>query len=290
MVDIDYSALDDANKGLGISFIVSIFAANCVLIFITIRKGGFFYTPKSLTVISLAIGDILMALFPLAIMTRKFFDDLISFSCNTELSYFVYINFLIHFVYSTGIVVLAAELLYRIKTSQIAEMTPANVVKSFLCSAFPWILGLIIILPLVLAGQAVEYGLILVCKGALTVGRYKTTLGVCVILPAGVAVLVCIVVLCNRVIHVIYTTPAVTQQSNTVLAIPGQPQNKEKVILCLISVINFLCIVPNAVFTIGFITRSSSWSSTEIILDNSFFWLSVFRSLVTPIIFSYWIK
>ncbi|CAG5118065.1 unnamed protein product [Candidula unifasciata] len=414
-MEIDYDKLDNADKGLGISFIVTIFLANCLLIFRVIRKGGFFYTLKSLTVISLAIGDIFLAIFALVVRTELEFvavNDL-KLSCATGISYDVYMTFLIHSVYATGLIVLAIELSIRFRASSVAEKTPANIAKSVICSSFPWILSLVVVLPLVLSGRNSRLPNLCYVDSSST--RNQIALGISVILPALLAVLVCCVVMCRQWVPVYVETSTVALQaldhdqvqnqgtvlgvsqhyavnsitgpshyygdhraessqlpgntvsgsshsstpqapegqvfsiptsqqpvqhypvqqypvqqypeqqypvqqyplppqippqyalpqqytsvSNNAVTVQEQPQNisgpilsllnRERKILCLISVIHFLCAVPTAVFTLGTTVDGYTDDSTATFLSHFFFWLSIFRSLITPIIFSYSVK
>ncbi|BFZ13193.1 hypothetical protein BsWGS_16232 [Bradybaena similaris] len=208
-IDVDILALSYTDRGLTISFIVGIFGANCLLILKTIQKGGFFYTPKSLTLISLAIGDIFLALFALVVRAINVFEGFYTTSCSTQLTSNIYLNFLVHFVYATGLVVLAAELVHRYRKQTSAANTKENILKALACSAFPWILALVIILPLMLAGSHMNSSY---CTEHLTAQRVRSAYGVSVILPAVVAVIICIVVMCIRLSPAYYTSPAVSYQ------------------------------------------------------------------------------
>ncbi|CAG5130519.1 unnamed protein product [Candidula unifasciata] len=215
MAELDYVAILDAYKGLSICFIISITLSNCVLIFKTIQKGRFIYIPRSLILISLAIGDIFLALFGLVVLARTFFEGLSvvsDFACSTQQALRSYVYFLIHFVYGVGLIVLALEFVQRNRTPQPNENAASSIVKSIVYSAFPWISGLVIILPLTIA-NAYIYGYkngIDVCAMFVSLSRLNAMYVVSVILPAIVSVGVCGAVMCVKLSPASYSSsPAV---------------------------------------------------------------------------------
>ncbi|CAG5118066.1 unnamed protein product [Candidula unifasciata] len=208
--DVDTVAIDYVNKGLTIGFIVGIFGANCSLIYRIIRKGEFFNTPQSLTLISLAIGDIFLALLPLvvkAIYLFKVSEE--GIPCSTNLAVIIYMCFLIHFVYAAGLVVLAIELIYKYRTQTSSVQTKKSTIKTIACSAFPWTLALVVVLPLMLAGLTEKSSS---CTAHLTVQILQAAYGVSVLLPAIAAIVMCVIVLCVRFPSAYYTSPAVSYQ------------------------------------------------------------------------------
>ncbi|CAG5118068.1 unnamed protein product [Candidula unifasciata] len=224
----DLVAFNDGNKSLIVCFIITILLANFYLIYVTVRKGGFFYRAKSLTMISMAIGDIFLALFPLIVLARGIFEGPeLSLPCSTTRASTVYLKFLIHFVYGFGLITLAVELVHRYKTQQKQEKTTRNIIQSVIYSAVPWLLGLIVVLPLTLANlqgsdsdivqpgpNAILTPFLLRCFDILTKKRGLSMYGVCVLLPAPLAVVVCIIMMCIRILPADYTAPAVVTYPN----------------------------------------------------------------------------
>ncbi|CAG5118064.1 unnamed protein product [Candidula unifasciata] len=198
---IDYDALESANKSLAVGFI-GIFFANSVLIRKIFKKGGCLYTPKSLTMISLAIGDIFLALFSLLVYARIIFDDF-NPSCATYRASVVYMYFLIHFVFGCGLIVLTAELVYRYRTQSPVGRTPKNITKSIFCSACPWILGVVVVLPITMAP----------CSENLTMGRQRTMYGVSVVFPAVVSFVVAVAAMCITIPTEYYFSHSVNRPS-----------------------------------------------------------------------------
>ncbi|CAG5130520.1 unnamed protein product [Candidula unifasciata] len=346
MAELDYVAILDAYKGLSICFIISITLSNCVLIFKTIQKGRFIYTPRSLILISLAIGDIFLALFGLVVLARQFFEGLFrisDFACSTKQAFTSYVYFLIHFVYGVGLIVLALEFVQRNRTPQPNVNATSSIVKSIVYSAFPWISGLVIILPLTIA-NAYIYGYkngIDVCAIFVSLSRVNAMYVVSVILPAIVAVGVCGAVMCVKLSPTSYSSnPAVVtyqmppqavvatshpttnvgnaagppqypgglqtypinstqgQQMHSVNGVSGTSQTqvaiipldpaKERKIFLIIALIYFICVVPYTSFEIGIqsaTTFTQGQFDSYAVAELCLFWLSVSRSLITPIIF-----
>jgi hypothetical protein len=125
---------------------------------------------------------------------------------------YTYAIFLITFVYGVGLVVLAGELVWRYKGKPSSANTSINMVKTIVLSSIPWILGLIIVLPLTMAGIDYYYDYDGLCYISSTTSIYAM-FGVSVILPAVLAVVVCFVVLCIRFVPL--TSHTITYQGAT---------------------------------------------------------------------------
>ncbi|CAL1543981.1 unnamed protein product, partial [Lymnaea stagnalis] len=82
-------------------------------------RGDFIYKPKTLTILSLAIGDVLLALFPMVVTTKVLFGDyaVTGLSCSTSLASLVYTPYLDTFVYGIGLMVLGFEIIQSQKSS-----------------------------------------------------------------------------------------------------------------------------------------------------------------------------
>ncbi|BFZ13192.1 hypothetical protein BsWGS_16231 [Bradybaena similaris] len=240
MIEINVPGLTDANKGLTVCFILAILFANIFLIYTTVRKSKFLYKPKSLLLISMAIGDIFLALFPMVVLARALFEGTeLELSCVTATASTVYLKFLIHFVYGFGLITMAVELVCRYKTRQKPAKDVRDVVRSLIFSAVPWFLGLIIILPITFSGMSVredvkstqqsQYAVLtpmmLQCF-ELTDPNYVLVLyGVSMALSPLLAVIVCFVVLCMRLLPAYYTAPSVVTYQNTAQAVVVTSQN-----------------------------------------------------------------
>ncbi|BFZ13195.1 hypothetical protein BsWGS_16234 [Bradybaena similaris] len=214
MADYDSEALYEANKGLSICCIIAITITNCILIYKQFRKGSLIYTPRSLVLTSLAIGDIFLALFALVFLARLLFETYFTYECSTYKAFQSYSYYLIHFVYGLGLAVLAGEFLQRHRTPQPTGNTSSSLVKSIVYSACPWILGLVIIIPLTMANT---YGGRYSHDGCqfITPSRLKAMHAVSVILPAILAVLVCIAVMFVKLPYQSSSSAAVTYQGPT---------------------------------------------------------------------------
>ncbi|CAL1543983.1 unnamed protein product [Lymnaea stagnalis] len=178
-----------ANKALYIIFIILILLANGLLIFKNVRKGDFMYKPKSLTILSLAIGDVLLALFPMVVQTKVLFGDyaVTGLSCSTTITSGAYSPYLITFVYGIGLMVLGFEIIQSQKSSPTNKNT--QIIYSLAYSSFPWILGLIVVLPLGMANLNID-----TCQGTQTVGQARALVVIGIILPALGAVITSIIV------------------------------------------------------------------------------------------------
>ncbi|CAL1546465.1 unnamed protein product [Lymnaea stagnalis] len=182
----------DANKALCVIFVILIVIANVLLMIKYMTKGNVLFNPKSLTIISMAIGDVFLALFALTLKAEVFFKGFDSLSCGSLKSSWAYTNYLLNFVYGMGVVTLAAEIVYRRKTQGASKSKVYRLVSSLLFSSAPWVLGVVIILPLVLVNiDSVT------CQSYQTKDQIKAQVMVSIMLPAIVAVLTCIVLKCQ---------------------------------------------------------------------------------------------
>uniref|UniRef100_A0A0B7APK7 G-protein coupled receptors family 1 profile domain-containing protein n=1 Tax=Arion vulgaris TaxID=1028688 RepID=A0A0B7APK7_9EUPU len=190
-----------AHKALIVIFIISILLINGFLIFKIVRKGGFFYNPRSLTIISLSIGDIFLALFSLSVWAKFYYDDVLDMTCSTANSSIVYQEYLIHFVYGVGLIVLAGELVHRYKGQVPVSNNKISIIKSIGYSAAPWLLGLVIVLPLTLAGDndLSGYLLSLSCR-VVNKGRFVAVYVISMLLPVWLAPIVSILIICIKLL------------------------------------------------------------------------------------------
>ncbi|CAL1546466.1 unnamed protein product [Lymnaea stagnalis] len=172
-LEYDPYALNKAMKALNIIFIILILLANGLLIFKNVRKGDFMYKPKTLTILSLAIGDVLLALFPVVVQTNMLFNIYAGRQCTVIMPADVYMYYLITFVYGCGLVVLGWEILSRQKNPGLRSMSQA-----LIASSVPWFLGMIIILPLGFAN--VDW---VTCVGP-SLAQVRATYIIAVLLPA----------------------------------------------------------------------------------------------------------
>uniref|UniRef100_A0A0B7A994 G-protein coupled receptors family 1 profile domain-containing protein n=1 Tax=Arion vulgaris TaxID=1028688 RepID=A0A0B7A994_9EUPU len=205
MPDINYHALLRANKVLVVKSIFFIVMFNLIMISKTKGNRGFMYNPRSLTLISMGIGDIILALFPLVVDAIMVYHGKLE-SCQTLNMSYLYGEILIHFVYAVGLIVLAVELVYRYKRQFTVTNTYRNIMISIICSAVPWFLGLVIILPMMLINT--EWSM---C-GGVTRYRWMAVYSVAVVLPVCLALIVCSVVQCIRLPT---TNDAVASAQNT---------------------------------------------------------------------------
>ncbi|XP_059176838.1 uncharacterized protein LOC131956420 [Physella acuta] len=181
---INYTTYLAASKGLHIVFIILILLSNVILLFKVSRQNRFLYSTKCIILISLAFGDAFCALFSLVAQTKAMFQEYpIGPSCSLSLSASVYEYHLLNFVYGAGLVTLCAEYVHRRKTTTPGTATQKDFLRAVLISSVPWFLGLIIVLPLTMAG--VDLGL---CQLNYTLDRLRAQTIVSTILPAVIAV------------------------------------------------------------------------------------------------------
>ncbi|BFZ13252.1 hypothetical protein BsWGS_16291 [Bradybaena similaris] len=322
MPEVDGEILTKASRGLAISFIICISVINILLVIKTAFKKGFIYCPRSLTIISLALGDIFLALYGLVIYCVVLFEA-VSYSCRLLLSFWVYVYFILHCVYGVGLIVLAVEMVIRHKRRSLIRRKPTEIVIALICSLIPWIVGLGVVIPLTLVGTDWES-----CTQVLTPERSLARYYGSVIIPAGLAVIVCVVASCipSTPREVIYESNTQTgEETNKTNAYGGFPTNstttvhvmssqndtfgvqngsvnqishgeqeqplvvhtgREKIVLVLTSIVFFLCVVPNAAFTIHLLIGIPEDLTVFVysVMVQGFYWLSVFRSLITPLI------
>ncbi|XP_059176854.1 uncharacterized protein LOC131956436 isoform X1 [Physella acuta] len=192
---VDVEALQYATKALLIIFIIVITISNGALVIKIMRRKHFLYSPKYLLLISLAVGDIFLALFALVIQAKIMFQmhELGLDGCRIGMYSNVYENYLLNFVYGIGLVVLSAELVYRRRSNRPRTTTHFDLIHSFLISSVPWFLGLIIVLPLAMAGQDPD-----MCRLSFTLERTNAQIVVSMVLPACLALVTAVVVVCFK--------------------------------------------------------------------------------------------
>ncbi|CAL1543976.1 unnamed protein product, partial [Lymnaea stagnalis] len=181
-------------KALCIIFLLLILFSNVLLILKNAWKLDFYTRPKNQIILSLAIGDILLALFPLIVVAKTLYGDCFTNlkTCSLAMTSDTYMRFLIHFVYGLGVVVLGIELLFRNKIRDMTSSKTAKFIVSIVLSGIPWLLGLIFVLPLCLANIDMT-----TCSSVQTLHQAEAAVVISVILPACAAVVMCIVVNCR---------------------------------------------------------------------------------------------
>ncbi|XP_005103697.1 uncharacterized protein LOC101856675 [Aplysia californica] len=189
---VDIEALSDATKALAVIFILGILASNIFLLFKFLRKGRLLQSQRKFLVMTLAGGDIFLALFSLVILARRAFENVFYISCNTDVVSSMYAECFLPFVYGVGIIVLCGELGFRKK---LRSLIPSPYVSSILVAAVPWIAGLILILPLYLAGfdyVSCSYG------DSLTADRARAIFVFGIVLPSALAVIFALMTSCRK--------------------------------------------------------------------------------------------
>ncbi|GFO46438.1 hypothetical protein PoB_007294300 [Plakobranchus ocellatus] len=213
MANVNYSIQEKAQVALSIIFILSIAAANCLLVISIVRQRRAILVVRSTILLSLAVGDVILALFSLVI-------DLLGeerFQCNTPFFSKIYRDYLLQFVYSAGLLMLALYLMmtYRAYQHRQAQhqqqqhheqqrlMGIPNDVESgslrvegvegnqrrgktlrvglaLMCSGIPWLVALMVVLPLA-APRLNE------CNPYTGLSREIIYMWVCVVLPSTLA-------------------------------------------------------------------------------------------------------
>lgn len=185
----------DARKAILIILIISITASSVYLIVKIMRQKQYQYSPKYLLLVSLAVGDILLALFALVVRVQSLFRKTESGLETCRLNFYsdMYSNHFINFVYGVGLIVLAAEFVYRRRCNRPRTTTHFDLVRSFVICIVPWLLGLIVMLPLGLAGVDLE-----TCSLNAGVEIARAQIVMSTILPACLALVTAVVVVCFK--------------------------------------------------------------------------------------------
>ncbi|GFR93129.1 hypothetical protein ElyMa_000884700 [Elysia marginata] len=148
------------------SLLVWLFNARLLLIIIKASGGLRFIAagPRSvrlLTLVSLMIGDILAGILSNITIPKCASSEnehhesknLTRSFCKTTNMCKIYLVFLLPFVYGVGLILLAAEgAIFRMRLQTNRAVENPGVFISVLVSAIPWLLGIIIVLPLTLTG------------------------------------------------------------------------------------------------------------------------------------------
>ncbi|KAK0065849.1 POU domain class 6 transcription factor 2 [Biomphalaria pfeifferi] len=185
----DMSQLLLADQELIAIFILLICLINGALLITQVKKPMFYDSVKLMMIISLAIGDIIFALFPLVVLAIQYSEaDLTFMTCRLITIVTTYMSYLIHFVYGLGLVVLAAEVFLRNRIQSIHENN-YKIISAVGASSVPWILGLIIILPLCMSNVNYESQ----CTNSQSL---EFMFGVSVFLPVLLSIVISIVLNC----------------------------------------------------------------------------------------------
>ncbi|GFO14540.1 hypothetical protein PoB_004104500 [Plakobranchus ocellatus] len=242
MDTIDWDAREKAWKALTTIIIFLIIVENIHLLIKIVRAAGGPANvlmsprgPRFQTFISLIIGDILVALFPLVIQAMMLFDNIENISCESRVLSQIYLIFIMPFVYGMGLVVLAVEcILFR---KRMRAASPSRDYRSAIISlavgSVPWILGVTVALPLCMAG--VDYCAYGSTENTLTVGRQRAMISVCLLLPVALDFVFAFANLQNdanpcepSTFLVLDQCPTTTQQRHTNIllnapSVPAQP-------------------------------------------------------------------
>ncbi|BFZ13370.1 hypothetical protein BsWGS_16409 [Bradybaena similaris] len=300
--DNDSDSLNIVNKGLVIFFIISIFVTNLLLMCKTVKKDGLKYCPQRMILMSMVTADIYLAVFSLTVKARSIFEGTHIFkSCDLYKPVEIYLNYLVHFVYGTGLILLSLELVLGYKAPYIYCDIRGGRMQAIFYSLLPWTLGLAIVPPLTMHGTtdtSYRHGVQVDCFGNASPERVVAMNLVSVILPATLAVIVSFVVMCDNVCCSVTlasncniagdkvsdhsfntaTTPLTHRQQRTRSDSPARRSS----IICILSFVFLLCVVPNAAYNI--LTAVYSMFEVYGVLHYSFLWMSVFRSFITPLI------
>ncbi|CAL1543978.1 unnamed protein product, partial [Lymnaea stagnalis] len=177
---------DDVQVIAAILCVVTILLANGALTYKNVRSCDFWTEPKRLTILSMALADVVFALFALNVL---YLSPLLSAAASCSVTSLAYIYcLLLNCVCGLGVLSLGFELWHRRKTGK--SSFRIRCLTSFILSCFPWVLGLSIVLPLCLGSVALGH-----CEFRKSLEKSsRTQIAAALILPACAAVLVCVVV------------------------------------------------------------------------------------------------
>lgn len=350
----------DSNRALSVCFIILILLANSLLIFKTARACNFIYKPRSLIMISLATGDIIVALFPLVVLAGYYFQGPHFTTCATFRVSYTYMNSVIHSVYGFGLMAVAVETVYRYHIQKISEKTGKNIIITILCCAGVWIIGVAVCLSTsliradscsqvtpwregnidMIIALAISFASLIVCATVVPIGLSPSLRSIHHALYRGDTPDVIMSSIneenpqypINRNGSEVPTSPTIrcpteyymtedkqcssgTTQCFLPAAYHGQKfithpcvvisepvlhpvqtrfarapilidAGREKKFILIVSAVTFLCVAPQSVlmFSLGFRLPDYETNTAATILLAFFFWLSVFRSFITPVI------
>ncbi|KAK3722356.1 hypothetical protein RRG08_041959 [Elysia crispata] len=191
MDTIDYDAREIAWKVLIVTTIVLTLLWNAALLYKIVRAAGGVAAiltgqrgPRHQTFVSLIIGDVFVALFTMVIRARVLFENDTSLTCRSFVLADFYFQFIMPFVYGVGLVVLAVEgMMFRRRARAAHSSQSPGALVSLAISSVPWIFGIIIALPLTIAGADLDK-----CQVNFTLSRLRAILYVCQLLPVAMAI------------------------------------------------------------------------------------------------------
>ena len=184
---MDYDAYQKSLKSLYIIFIILIVITNGLNIHKILNNGGMLKSPRRFLLFTLSAGDLFLALYSLVVDTRVVFEsDDNPFHCfDVFISRVIYSHSFLPFVYAVSLMVLCVELKKR---RAIISLTH-SLYLSIGITAIPWMFGLLVTVPLNLAGLNIfncNYG-----TSSYNLERLQATVVVSQLVPA---ILACVVV------------------------------------------------------------------------------------------------
>ena len=296
---IDVEASVKASKGLIIITIVLALLMNFALLFKIVRQSGGLRAvvvspraPRSLTLVGLVVGDVVMTLYSLVLQARVIFENASNpsvFGTTSMWLSLVYMAYVMPLVYGIGLVVLSVEnIMFRLGVQAAVSPQSLRVVVSLAVGAIPWFFGLPIALPLTMAD--LDWNNI--------VKRQRAMYIVCQLVPAVVAVLATAVNSC------IISSRGSTADSPRPMMLETRDSDDEELLhsdevrlvpeidsytsaLYLVSIMFFVCVVPSAVFGLAYelnIHRSELPPLLYVIIRYLTQWLVYMRSFVLPLL------
>ncbi|GFN83671.1 hypothetical protein PoB_001017700 [Plakobranchus ocellatus] len=244
MSSIDWEALKKVDQALIVISIILAILINFLLLYKVVRAAGGLSSllksprgPRFQTLVSLTLGDILVALSSFVVLARLLFEGEANISCRTMVLSHDYQVFIMPFVYGMGLAVLLTEWVIfrrRLRKAPASRMGQgAMVIWSVGMTALPWVWGIVFVLPLSIADVDMSGDLnnCPLFSDLMTVTRKKVLICVCLFFPSCVALIIgCLILLsgtklcvCNARITNPGEVIAMQEQTATMLTTPSAP-------------------------------------------------------------------
>ncbi|KAK0055478.1 hypothetical protein Bpfe_014989 [Biomphalaria pfeifferi] len=136
---------DSTNAALSVVFILLTVLVNGALLALHARRNGFYKNNKSMITISMAIGNLVLAMFPLIVLAKFYNEDDYLPSTSLQLRVATY-SVMLHFINVHCLTLLGADVL--IKKAVPEAFNKHKLALALLTCSLPWIFNICLVLPL----------------------------------------------------------------------------------------------------------------------------------------------
>ncbi|KAK0055477.1 POU domain class 6 transcription factor 2 [Biomphalaria pfeifferi] len=142
--------LSASNSQFCTLFIILIVVVNVSLIVKHVRRGGFYDKCKVMILLSMATGNIVLALFPLVVLARFYYEKNYEPPYGLNVVTSSYVSHLLHFAHVIFLILLGAEPDILARKSLPASLS--RLATALLMSCLPWVISIILVMPLFMVG------------------------------------------------------------------------------------------------------------------------------------------